>query len=139
MGILQQLISPLLGQVKDLINAVHLDPAVKAQMEMQSAQLEAAAEQADRDLDAKLNDIAGQNIRTDSSSNDSFVRRARPFFMWIMGTAIGVNLLLFPLVNLATGRGLTPIVIDPMYITLYKVCLLGYTGARTVEKLMGKA
>lgn len=139
MGILSELISPLLGQVKDVINAVHLDPAVKAQMEQNLAELQAKGEQADRDLEAKIEDIAGQNIRTDSSSSDWFVRRARPGFIWIVSLAIGVNLLVFSLVNAALGKGLTPIAIPADVMSIFKIAMIGYTGGRTLEKLLGKS
>lgn len=146
MGLLSQIIGgPLLDGLKGIISEFKLDPAKKAELDSHLADLQAAAEAGDRqleqsqlDLQAKLNDIAGQNIRTDSSSNDSFVRRARPFFLWVMATAIGVNLLLFPMVNLAFGKGLTPITIPADYISLYKVAFLGYCSWRSVEKLTGK-
>lgn len=140
MGLLTDILSGGVANLfKTVMDEIKLDPQKKADMQMQLAQMEAAAEQADKDLDAKLNDIAGQNIRTDSSSNDSFVRRARPYFLWIMGTAIGVDLLIFPLVNLATGRGLTPLILPDVYISLYKVAFLGYVTARTAEKIKGSA
>lgn len=139
MGILSELISPLLGQVKDVINAVHLDPAVKAQMEQNLAALQAKGEQADRDLEAKIEDIAGQNIRTDSSSSDWFVRRARPGFIWIVSLAIGFNLLILTLVNACLGKGLTPITIPVDVMSIFKIAMVGYTGGRTLEKLFGKS
>jgi hypothetical protein len=140
MGILSTIFSGGVANLfKAIMDEIKLNPEKKADLEMQMAQLQAQAEQADRDYEAKLNDIAGQNIRTDSSSNDSFVRRARPAFLWIMAIAIGTNLLFFPLVNLATGRGLTPLIIPDIYLDLYKVAFLGYVAARSVEKVTGKS
>jgi hypothetical protein len=140
MNFLSQLFSGgVAGLFKSIMDEIKLSPEKKAELEAQMAQLQAQAEQADKDYDAKLNDIAGQNIRTDSSSSDWFVRRARPFFLWIMASAIGINLLIFPLVNLASGKGLAPLVIPADYIALFKYALLGYTGARSIEKLLGKS
>jgi hypothetical protein len=129
----------IVGAVKGIIDAVHLDPAKKAELDSHLADIAAQAEQADKDLEGKLNDIAGQNIRTDSSSSDSVVRRARPIFLWIMAIAIGTNLLVFPLVSLATGHGLKPIDIPQTYLDIYKICMLGYTAARSVEKITNRA
>jgi len=139
MGILSQIFSGGVAQLfKSVMDEIKLSPEKKADMQMQMTQLQAQAEQADKDYDAKLNDIAGQNIRTDSSSSDWFVRRARPLFLWIMASAIGINLLVFPLVNLAAGKGLAPLTIPADYLAIFKFALLGYTGARTVEKVMDK-
>lgn len=147
MGILTSIIGgPLLDSVKGIIAEFKLDPTKKAELESHLADLEAAAKEGDRqleqkqlDLEDKLNDVAGQNIRTDSSSSDWFVRRARPFFIWIVAAAIGIDLLIFPLVNAFLGKGLIPIAIPADILTIFKFALLGYTGCRTVEKLVNKA
>jgi hypothetical protein len=125
------------GGIKDIIDAVHLDPAKKAELEGHMADLQAQAEQADKDLEAKLNDIAGQNIRADTSSNDSFVRRARPYFLYVITTCIAMNLIL-PMFNHLIGGSVQPLDFSS-YNDLFRDAFLGYTFARTVEKFKGKA
>lgn len=139
MGIWSELIGGSAVKIfQGVMDEIRLSPEKKAEMSQQIAALQAQADQADKDFETKLNQIASDNIKTDSSSSDSFVRRARPFFLWIMALAIGCNVLVFPLVNLATGRGLTPLLLPEMYLSLYKVAFLGYVTARTAEKVMGK-
>jgi hypothetical protein len=45
----------------------------------------------DADLESKLADIQGQNIRADAQSGDKFTSRARPAFLWMMTLAIGIS------------------------------------------------
>jgi hypothetical protein len=139
MGLLSTIFSGGVANLfKAIMDEIKLSPEKRADFEMQMAQLQMQAAQADKDYEAKLNQIASDNIKTDSSSSDTFVRRARPFFLWIMALAIGWNLLVSPLVNLATGRGLTALLIPDAYLDLYKVAFLGYVTARSVEKVTGK-
>lgn len=147
MGLLSTIIGgPLLDGLKGIISEFHLDPAKKAELDSHLADLQAAAEQADKqleqkqlELEEKLNDVAGENIRTDSSSSDWFVRRARPGFIWIVSLAIGFNLLVLTLVNAFLGKGLTPIAIPTDVMSIFKIAMVGYTGGRTLEKLFGKS
>lgn len=140
MGILAKLLSGGIANLfKTVAEEVHLPPEKKAEFELQVQQLQAAAEQGDRDLEAKISDIAGQNIRTDSSSSDWFVRRARPGFIWIISLAIGYNLLVLTVVNAWLGKGLTPMEIPVDVMTIFKIAMVGYTGGRTLEKLFGKS
>jgi len=137
MGILSKLFS---GGVADLFKSVveefHLPPEKAAEIQLQLQTLQAQADQADKDLELKLNDIAGQNIRSDTSSGDAFVRRARPAFLWIMTLALGFNIFL-PLVNHFFGGTMQPINIDSGLYGLFSSGYLGYTIARTYEKKTG--
>lgn len=128
--------SNMLDGVSKLIDAVHLDPTKAAELKAHFADLTAQAEQADRDLDAKLNDIAGQNIRAESSSDDSFVRRARPYFLYVITTCIALNLIL-PMFNHLLGGTIQPLDLGA-YTSLFRDAFLGYTVARTVEKVKDK-
>jgi len=128
----------LVQAFKSVVEEFHLSPEKKAEVETKLAELEQQSKQADRDLEAKLNDIAGQNIRTETSSNDAFVRRARPAFLWMMTIALFFNLFL-PLVSQFFGGHLQPLVIDSAEYGLFSAGFLGYTAARTVEKKNGSA
>lgn len=132
-GILSSLIG---GGLKDIIGAVHLDPAKKAEIEAHLADLSAQAAQADRDLEAKLNEIAGQNIRQETGSNDAFVRRARPAFLWVMTGVLAFNITL-PLLSQFCGGHLQPLPIDSGLYGLFSSGFLGYTIARSYEKSKG--
>lgn len=134
MNFFTKLFSSGIGDLfKTIMDEVKLSPEKKAELEEKHAELMAQAEQADRDLEEKLNDIAGQNIRAETSSNDSFVRRARPAFLWVMTACIALNIVL-PLVNHTFGGSMQPLSIDA-YLDLFKIAFLGYVTARTVEKV----
>lgn len=124
----------LVTGITKLIDQFHMSPEEKAQMQATVMANQATIQQAQIDYDVKLNDIAGQNVRQDSSSSDWFVRRARPFFLYIMACAIGFNLFL-PLVSQLFGGHLQPLPIDAGYISLFSTAFLGYTAARTYEKV----
>jgi hypothetical protein len=124
------------GGIKDIINAVHLDPEKKIEYETHLADLQAAAVKADADLEVRLNDIAGQNIRTETSSTDTFVRRARPYFLYVITTCIALNLIL-PMFNHLGGGNIQPLDLKD-YTDLFRDAFLGYTVARTVEKFKAK-
>jgi hypothetical protein len=124
------------GGIKDIIDAVHLDPTKKIEYETHLADLQAEAVKADADLEVRLNDIAGQNIRTETSSTDTFVRRARPYFLYVITTCIALNLIL-PMLNHLGGGNMQPLDLKD-YTELFRDAFLGYTVARTVEKFKDK-
>ncbi|HEV2424298.1 MAG TPA: 3TM-type holin [Terriglobia bacterium] len=111
----------------------------------QQQALDAAAQAASDDLaKAELNyqvqiaQIASANITADSSSNDWFVRRARPAFLWVMILAIFFSVIVFPILNLIDHRGLMVLDIPSGYLDLFGIAFTGYAVARTTEKVKGK-
>jgi len=126
----------VISGIKDLIGQFHASPEDKLKMQELLDQNAAVVAQAQIAYDEKLNDIAGQNIRTETSSDDAFVRRARPAFLWIISLAIGFNIFL-PLMSQLFGGHLQPIPIDTGYIGLFSTAFLGYTAARSYEKTKG--
>lgn len=128
----------VISGVKDLISQFHASPEDKLKMQEMLDQNAAVVQQAEISYDEKLNDIAGQNIRSETGSGDKFTSRARPFFLYIMSGAIGFNLFL-PLISQLLGGHLQPIPIDGGYISLFSTAFLGYTAARTYEKFKGVA
>lgn len=123
--------------ITELIQQFHASPELKAQLDQAAAAMELQREQIEAARDQALADIQGQNIRAETTSADSFVRRARPTFLYVMVAAIGMALIVFPLLNLATGKGLLIPEIPGAYLELFGVGFLGYTGARTWEKVKG--
>ena len=124
----------LVQAVGGIIDKFHLDPAKKAEIQTAVEANQEAFNEKEMELDGKLNDIAGQNIRTDSSSSDAFVRRARPFFLWIMSLALGFNIF----VPLFSGGRVHPVPIDDGLYTLFGTGYLGFAYLRTKEKLSDK-
>ncbi len=108
--------------------------SIKAKMEMQKMVLQAEYERAMQEYEAKIADIAGQNIRAETQSKDAYVRRARPTFLYVMIAAIAFSVLICPLINLFMHKGLTPMEIPAAYLELFGISFLGYVGARTYEK-----
>jgi hypothetical protein len=123
----------VLSSVKDLIGQFHLSAEDKAKMQAAVEKNAALLQQKEMEYSEKLNDIAGQNIRQETSSNDAFVRRARPAFLWAMTGALMLNIFL-PLVNQFFGGHLQPIPIDAGLYGLFSSGFLGYTIARSYKK-----
>lgn len=141
MAVLDQLVG---GGVAGLAKAFtsiadewHLSPEKKQAFDLQIQQAKADEDQRYAALQVQLNQIASDNIKTETSSTDWFVRRARPAFLWIIALAIGLNLIL-PLLNHFFGGAMQPLIVDHEYYLLFRDAFLGYTIARTVEKAKDK-
>jgi hypothetical protein len=116
---------------KSIMGTFKLDPETKAKMEMAIEENKFQLAQMDADLTAKMQDIAGQNIRAESTSGDKFTSRARPSFIYVMLGIIVMNYVVFPIMN-------RPAIVFPEALFwLFGSCMLGYTGARTWEKIYG--
>ena len=134
MPLFDALIKPALDSVTALISQFHLSP--EDQLKAQQA-VAAAAQQAQvaaMDYDAKLNDIAGQNIRAETSSEDKFTSRARPSFMYVVIAVLAFNYIGLPLA-MVFGSTVQPINLPADLLTLFGFCVGGYAASRTVEKV----
>lgn len=138
MSIFSELIGGGAGGIGDLVKKVvgtfHLDPTVKAQLDAAIEQNKFELAKLDADMESKLADIQGQNIRADAQSGDKFTSRARPAFLWMMTIGIGVAIIIFPIVNLIRSGQALVLVIPDGYLQLFGVGFLGYTGARSADK-----
>lgn len=128
----------LVDGVSKIIGNFKASPEDKAKLQELIEQNSAAFQTAQLEYDEKLNDVAGQNIRSETGSSDKFTSRARPFFLYVMALAIGFNLFL-PLASQVFGGHLQPLNIDAGYISLFSTAFLGYTAARSYEKSKGVA
>lgn len=139
MSILTELIGGGAGGVGDLFKKVvgtfKLDPETKAKMEMAIEENKFELAKLDSDLESKLADIQGQNIRADAQSGDKFTSRARPAFLWVITTGIAMAIIVFPIINLIKGGQAIVLDIPAAYLQLFEIGFLGYTGARTMEKI----
>ena len=81
--------------------------------------------------DEALAQIQSQNITAETKSEDPYVRRARPTFLYVIIAAMAYSLIVAPTINACLHRGLAPMQIPNAYLELFGVAFLGYTGART--------
>jgi hypothetical protein len=123
--------------ISDLIDQFHMSPDQKAQLGLQQVQLEVQREQIEAAQQEALAEIQSKNITAETQSEDPYVRRARPTFLYVMIVGIAFSIIIFPLLNLVTHRGLQMVEIPEAYLELFGVSFLGYTGARTWEKTRG--
>ena len=122
--------------ITDLIAQFHASPEMKAQMEQAAQAMELQREQIEAARDQALDDIAGQNIRAETQSQDKYTSRARPTFLYIIEGILFWNFILLPSMQFATGKPPAPIVLPSDLLWLFGACVLGYTGARSLDKFM---
>lgn len=134
MPIFDSLVKPALDSVSTLISQFHLSPEQAAQAQQALRDAEAKAQQTAMDYDAKLNDIAGQNIRAEEQSGDKFTARARPSFMYVIIAVFAFNYIVLPFAEIF-GSKVRPINLPTDLLTLFGVCVSGYAFSRTVEKI----
>lgn len=145
MNILAQLFGGnLLEGIKDIIGSLHLDPNKQAEITELLENNKAALAEKQLDMEAKAMDImnsevvaASGNIQAEAKSGDKFESRARPMFMYIVEFILCFNFIFVPLVQLCMGKALAPIMLPGDLLTLFGVCVTGYVGARSMEKIMG--
>lgn len=121
------------GVIKDIIGQFKLDPNTKAQLEAQLDESKDALLSKQMEMEAALQESAGQNIRTEEASGDKYTARARPTLMYV------VEFILF--VNYVGGWafkkwGLGPIDLPTPILWLFGSVCLGYTGARSWDKFI---
>ena len=118
-----------------IINKFVQDPDAKAKALEAVRQDSIQIQQMQDDLEIKLNDIAGQNIRADAQSEDKFTERARPLFMYIIEAIIFWNYVGLSIVKIWVPN-VGPAVLPPDLLTLFGVCVTGYVFARSADKAL---
>jgi DNA-binding transcriptional MerR regulator len=126
-----------LKSIGDLIDQFHLSPEQKAQMQQAAQELEVKRQEIEAARDEALAEIQSRNITAETTSEDSYVRRARPTFLYVMILGVAFSIIIFPILNLIAHKGLQMVPIPDAYLQLFGVSFLGYTGARTWEKTRG--
>jgi hypothetical protein len=116
-----------------------IDPAAKPALDAAAAAVGDDLQKAELDHNTQIAQITSANLTADSSSNDSFVRRARPAFLWVITIGVAFSVVVFPVINALMGKGLVMPEIPSAYLDLFGVAFLGYTGARSIEKMGNKA
>ena len=82
-------------------------------------------------------ELHSANITAETKSQDPYVRRARPTFLYVIIAAIAYSLIVAPTINACLHKGLVAMQIPDSYLELFGVAFLGYTGARSWEKTKG--
>ena len=142
MGTFAQIFKGLVGgdplkSIGDLIEQFHLSPEQKAQMQQAAQELEVKREEIEAARDEALAEIQSRNITAETTSEDAYVRRARPTFLYVMILGVAFSIIIFPILNLIANKGLVMVPIPDAYLQLFGISFLGYTGARTWEKTRG--
>jgi hypothetical protein len=119
---------------KDLIDKFVPDPAAKAAALAAIDQNKVQMQQMENDLEEKLNETAGENIRADAASGDKFTQRARPTFMYIVESILAFNFIGVPIAQMF-GAKIAPLVLPGDLLTLFGVCVTGYVMSRGLEKV----
>lgn len=138
-------IGGLVKGVKDIISTFRLDPKEAKELEMELLKLQIQAEQQIRDHQRELEKAyiedsksLREQIKSEIESEDPFVRRARPAWVW--------GLLFLYLVNYGATTivgwfepSVKPVEIPELVHMLTGGIILGYGYLRTIEKTSGKA
>ncbi|MCI0352575.1 MAG: holin family protein [Acidobacteriales bacterium] len=129
----------LLDGVKGIIGQFKLSPEKKAELQatVEAHAHELAVKQAEleariAEFQAREIEAASANIRAEAASGDKFTSRARPTFLYISNVILLFNYILFPLLQRP------PLDFPEPLFWLFGSVMLGYTGARSWEKLAGR-
>jgi len=130
-------IQGLAETAKGIIEEFHMSPEQKAEQLAKIAAAQEAALESARDYDAKMNDIAGQNIRADAASQDKFTERARPTFMYIIEAILAWNYMGMSILRVLLHRSdIGPVTLPADLLTLFGVCVTGYVFTRSADKAL---
>lgn len=135
MGLWDTIISPIIGQISNIVGQFHLSPEQKQQFDAQMAQLQQQAQQQANDYEVKLNDIAGQNIRAEETSGDNYTRRARPSVIWFGLLYILWDYCVLPTFALFWHLQLPAALLPQWFWEVWGMVVTGYVFARSTEKI----
>lgn len=133
------LLFPLISSIIDKIGAQFPSEAEKNAAKIMLLQAEATGE-----LESVKTQLSA--ILSESASADPWTSRARPSFMYViyllilMGIPMGFLSAFDPVMatNIAAGFKAWLTAIPSDFVALFGVGYLGYTGARSIEKLKAK-
>jgi hypothetical protein len=117
--------------VKKIVGVFKADPTVVEQNKFELAKIEADLQARLQEAIAREVEAAGENIRAEAQSGDKFTSRARPTFLYVSNFIILWNFVVVPLFKQA------PVAMPEPLFWLFGSVMLGYTGARTWEKVGG--
>jgi hypothetical protein len=123
--------------VTDIISQFHMSPEDKAKLQQAAQELELNREAIEAARDQAVAEMQSQNITAETRSEDAYVRRARPTFLYVIILGMFWSLIVAPVLNAFLHRQVLAMEIPNSYLELFGVAFLGYTGARTWEKFAG--
>lgn len=123
--------------IADIIGQFHLSPEDKVKFQQAAQELELSREEIEAARDQALAAMQSQNITAETQSDDAYVRRARPTFLYVIILGMFWSLIVAPILNAFLHRQVMAMEIPNSYLELFGVAFLGYTGARTWEKFVG--
>lgn len=109
------------------------DAQEKIALALQQNQVQLA--QMDADLETKLNETAGANIRADAQSGNFLASSARPMFMYIVEAILAFNYIGLPIAKMFGGN-VAPMELPPDLLVLFGTCITGYVFARSADKAL---
>src|SRR6516162_9168848 len=101
--------------IGDLIGQFHLSPEDKAKLQQVTQELEVRRDEIEAARDEALAQIQSQNITAETKSEDPYVRRARPTFLYVIIAAMAYSLIVAPTINACLHRGLVAMQIPNAY------------------------
>lgn len=134
------MLGAMLDMGQSLIRKLWPDPAAQAEAELKLLQLAQSGEL--KELETRMSAIIAE-----AQSPDPWTSRARPSFMYVMylviltSVPVGLVSVFQPAEAVLFTKGMTAFlaaVPDSLW-TLFGAGYLGYAGARTVEKVKGRA
>jgi hypothetical protein len=137
MSILTEIIGGNVGQLfKDIVGSFKLSPEKEAELLAIAEQNKNALAVKQLDLEAKAEEVRGReieaasrNIVAEATSSDKFTSRARPAFMYVVNCILLWNYIAVPMFKRE------PVTLPEALFWLFGSAVLGYTGARTWEKI----
>lgn len=137
MPLLDTLIGGNLGDLfQKIVGTFKLSPETAAQLQLAQMQHAADLQKMENELEVQAQatlarevEAASANIRAEASSGDKYTSRARPSFIYVMLGILSMNYVVFPLL------AKPPLQFPDAIFWLFGSCMLGYTGARTWEKV----
>jgi len=131
-------LSGVLG-IKDIVlgvmDRIKLSPEKKAEIEIAMAQNAHEIAKMEIEIESKVLETAAKNIQAEASSDDRFVSRARPTFLYIIYCVLCFNYIALPIIQLFKGMpNLVPIELPEDLYWLFGAGYLGYTGFRSLDK-----
>jgi hypothetical protein len=137
MALLDTLIGGNVGDLfQKIVGTFKLPPEKAAEMKELADQHAVDLQRIQLEIESKLQDslareveAASANIRAEATTGDKYTSRARPSFIYIMLAILLFNYVGFPLWRMP------PLQFPDALFWLFGSCMLGYTGARTWEKI----
>lgn len=134
-------LNKIVGSIGNVIDSVHTSAEEKAKLEQAKMQIELEARRAMVEINMEMEkaymaDLADlrEQIKLELSSDDPYVRRARPTFMYIMYAVIVFNFVV-PSVVTFWAIPLKQIEVPTDLWYIFGGMFLGYSYLRTKEKI----